>query len=94
MPVEEKNVVQKKHSLILENRKNLSLSGVSDVAGFDENTVTLITEAGELSVKGSNLHINKFSVETGELSLDGCVDSLLYSESKQQEGGFFGRLFR
>lgn len=94
MPVEEKTNQHKKHSLILENRRTLSLSGVSDVSGFNEENVVLVTEMGELSVKGSRLHINKFSVETGELTMDGTIDSLTYSENKQQEGGFFSRLFR
>ncbi len=86
--------VRKTHSLILEDRKRLSLSGVKDVAGFSEQSVTLLTELGELCVKGSDLHIGSFSQETGELSLDGVVDSLVYSESRQTEGGFFARLFR
>ena len=86
--------VRKKHSMILEDRKHLSLSGVNDVAGFDEHAVTLITELGELCIKGDKLHINNFSQETGELNIDGEIDSLVYSEIRQQEGGFFSRLFR
>ncbi len=86
--------IRKQHSLILENRKNLSLSGVKDVSVFDEQNVVLITEMGELSVKGTGLHIGKFSVETGELNLDGEIDSLVYSDISQNEGGFFKRLFK
>lgn len=86
--------VRKKHSLILEDRKQLTLSGVKDVSGFDDKCVTLITELGELSVKGEGLHIGSFSQESGELSLDGVIDSLVYSETKQTQGGFFARLFR
>ena len=92
--MEEKNTVQKRHSVILEDRKQLSLSGVADVSGFDEETVVLETELGELTVKGSSLHINKFSLETGELNLDGNIYSLVYAENRQTEGGFFSRLFR
>ncbi len=92
--MEEKNTVRKRHSVILEDRKQLSLSGVADVSGFDEETVVLETELGELTVKGSSLHINKFSLETGELNLDGNIYSLVYAENRQTEGGFFSRLFR
>ena len=92
--MEEKNTVQKKHSVILEDRKQLSLSGVSDVSGFDEETVVLETELGQLTVKGSSLHISTFSLETGELNLDGSICSLVYAENRQTEGGFFSRLFR
>ena len=92
--MEEKNTVRKRHSVILEDRKQLSLSGVADVSGFDEETVVLETELGELTVKGSSLHINKFSLETGELNMDGNIYSLVYAENRQTEGGFFSRLFR
>ena len=92
--MEEKNIVRKRHSVILEDRKQLSLSGVSDVSGFDEETVILETELGQLTVKGNSLHINRFSLETGELDLDGNICSLVYAENKQTEGGFFSKLFR
>ncbi len=94
MAAEEKNPVKIKHNLILEDRRVLNVSGVSDVSGFDEQNVVLVTGMGELSIKGDNLHINKFSLETGELNLDGNIYSLTYSENKQTEGGFFSRLFK
>ena len=52
MASEMQTAVRKKHSMILEDRKQLSFSGVNDVAGFDDHTVTLITELGELCIKG------------------------------------------
>ncbi len=94
MQKEEKAVVRKKHGVILEDRKNLTLTGVKDVSGFDEQKIALNTELGELIVKGTGLHINDFSHETGELTLDGEIDSLVYSGQRQPEGGFFSRLFR
>lgn len=94
MATEEKRPVRMKHNLILEDRKVLTVSGVSDVSGFDEQSVILVTEMGELAVKGNNLHINKFSLETGELNLDGDIYSLVYSENKNTQGGFFSKLFR
>ena len=91
---DEKTAYEKKHSLILADRRELSLSGVVDVSGFDDQSVILETTMGELAVRGSDLHINKFSVETGELSLDGSVSSLTYSESRKPESGFFKKFFR
>ena len=49
---------------------------------------------GHLLIKGSGLHMNKFCVETGDLSVEGQIDSLVYSENKATQGGFFARLFR
>ena len=86
--------VRKQHNLILEDRKKLTLSGVRDVEGFDEQAITLLTELGELALKGEGMHIINFSKETGELSLEGVINSLSYSESSRTEGGILSRLFR
>lgn len=84
------------HNLILENRKKLTLSGIEDVDSFDEESIVLLTEGGTLSICGEGLHINKLSVETGEVSIEGHVDSLVYSDgsSGKGKGGFLARLFR
>ncbi len=94
MQADDRAAIRKKHGVILEDRKTLTLTGVKDVSGFDEQKISLTTQLGELIVKGTGLHINDFSNETGELSLDGEIDSLTYSEQKQPEGGFFSRLFK
>ena len=43
-----KSVPARLHGLHLEGREKLSVIGVQDVSGFDENTVLLLTELGEL----------------------------------------------
>lgn len=87
-------VIKRKHNLIMEDRKTLTLTGIADVDSFDEQTVVLITDIGELVIKGSSLQIKGFSVESGELSLDGQIDSLAYQEINKNNGGFFSKLFR
>ncbi len=82
------------HHLMLEDRRALSVSGVSDVDSFDELTVVIYTEMGELTVKGEGLHINRLNVETGELTLEGSIQSLSYAEVHSRSGGFFSRLFK
>ena len=86
--------LKRKHNLIMEDRKTLTLTGISDVDSFDEQTVVLITDIGELIIKGDSLQIKGFSVESGELSLEGRIDSLSYQEVNKYNGGFFSRLFR
>lgn len=91
---EEKRPVKLVHNLILEGRKSLIVSGVSDVDSFDDQAVVAYTELGELTVRGKNLHINKLSVETGELTLDGEISSVSYSDNHQASGGFLSKLFK
>ena len=91
---EEKKTMKVPHSLIVENRKALTATGVSNVDSFDEQTVVAYTDLGELTVKGRDLHINKLNVETGELTMTGEICSATYSESQPSGGGFFSKLFR
>lgn len=82
------------HLVSLSDRRALSVSGVQDVDSFDEMTVVIYTELGELTVKGTGLHINRLNIETGDLTLEGTVESLTYTEVHSRSGGFFGKLFR
>lgn len=88
------NVIQ---NLILENREKLSISGVLDVLSFDDQIVILETELGLLTVKGENLRINKLSLDTEEVIVDGEIYNMGYSEKnldKKSEGGLFSKIFR
>ncbi len=92
---EEKRNTVIPHNIVLEGRRLLTVSGVSDVDSFDEETVVVFTELGELTVKGSDLHINKLSVDVGELTVEGDISALIYSENANTgSGGFFSRVFR
>lgn len=85
------------HNVIIENRKKLSISGVEDVESFDEDSIVLYTGLGSMTIRGEDLHINKLSVESGEVVIEGEIDSLAYSdagEGKNRGSGFFSRLFK
>lgn len=75
----------KHHSLILDNRKKLSLSGVKDVIGFNEETVSMATDLGGLIVKGSTLHIGMLNLDSGEVEIEGNINSLQYTQSRQSK---------
>lgn len=82
------------HNLILENRHTLTLSGVSDVGGFDEQLITVMTDLGELTIKGDSLHISKLSLETGDLNVDGEIHQLSYTNVPKKGAGLFSRMFQ
>lgn len=79
MVVEEKKMT-KMQNIILENRSKLLVSGVLDVLNFDEQIITIDTELGILIIKGNNLHLNKFNLESTELSVEGDIISLVYND--------------
>ena len=83
------------HNAILENRQRLMLSGVTDVESFDEKLVLLYTQLGELAVKGSQLHVSEMSTESGELTVEGEINSLIYGDrDRTKKLGLLGKLFR
>lgn len=94
--VDEKKTVQTMpHNIIMEERKRLTISGVTDIDSFDEQTVVVYCATGELAIRGEGLHINRIDVETGELNLEGeRIDALTYADNLPSRGGIFGRLFR
>lgn len=82
------------HHVVMEERRRLSVSGVEDVERFDENTIVLSTTQGAMTVTGENLHIEKLSLDGGDLKVEGEIESLVYEEDRGSSGGFFARLLR
>lgn len=85
------------HNLILESRKRLSVSGVDEVESFNEEEIILRThQSGVLIIKGSQLHINRLNVDTGDVNITGVIDSMDYiAESPDAKGpGFLARLLK
>lgn len=82
-------------NLVLENREKLSMSGVLDVLSFDDQVVIVETELGLLNVKGENLRINKLSLDTSEVIVEGDIYSLFYSEkTSDKKSSFIGKIFK
>ena len=77
------------------SRKHFEINGVKDVESFDENNVTLQTVCGLLSVDGRELKISVLDIERGVVILDGKIDSVYFSDEKEEtKRGFLGRLLR
>ena len=84
------------HKIVLNNRDQGNLTGILDVISFDENTIVLDTDMGLLTIKGKDLHVNRLSLEKGEIDIEGRTDSLVYSEGggTKSGGSFWAKLFK
>lgn len=85
------------HKIVISNRKNGVLNGVIDVLSFDVGEILLETEMGMLMIKGNDLHVNRLTLEKGEIDIEGKIDSFVYSDVKKpvkQAGSLLGRLFQ
>lgn len=88
------NIIQK---LILENREKLTITGVVDVLSFDDQIVIVETQLGLLTIKGEELRINKLSLDSSEVIIDGEIFNLGYSEAgmnKKSSGSILGKIFK
>lgn len=88
------NVIQ---NLILENREKLTITGVTDVLSFDDQIVIVETQLGLLTVKGEDLRINKLSIDSLEVIIEGQIFSLGYSDDnvgKKNSGSLLGKIFK
>ena len=81
----------KSHSLSLENRTALSLSGVSEVIKAESGEVLLNTTCGRLLVEGKDIKIKRFNESDGSLTLSGEIALLKYEGEKIP---FLKRIFR
>lgn len=94
MQIEEKqtNIMQ---NVILENRKKLTLTGIRDVLSFDDEIVVVESELGLLNIKGSDLRVNKISVETGDVIVDGTIRAIEYSDKDiGPKQGLISKIFK
>ena len=83
----------KKHSFTLEERNQLSLSGVLEVVSISETTVSLKTSRGALLIQGKKLNIGRLNTDTGEFFITGEITLLKYSRDKN-DGSIFEGLFK
>lgn len=94
LPQNNSNIVQ---NLILENREKLTITGVIDVLSFDDQIVIVETQLGLLTVKGEDLRINKLSIDSLEVIIEGEIFSLGYSNEdigRKNSGSLLGKIFK
>ena len=70
------------HKLTLNERKTLTMNGVSEVVSFDEDCVVLRTELGTLVVQGRDLQLKTLSLDGGQVAVNGTVSALIYEEPR------------
>jgi sporulation protein YabP len=95
--MEDKQQILKGHKLNIIARKSATITGVNDVLSFDAGEVLLQTEQGILMIRGNELHVNRLTLEKGEVDIDGRIDSLTYSDSAgggKSSESLLGRLFK
>ena len=80
--------------LLLDGRKTLTVTGVTDVISFTDDHAVIETDLGQLQIGGHALHMDLLDLDKKEARLSGQIDSLWYPETAdRKKPGFFGKLF-
>ncbi|GIO24236.1 sporulation protein YabP [Oceanobacillus sp. J11TS1] len=91
-----RNNVELEHTVKIDKRKNLEITGVKEVDSFDNEAFLLETVMGYLIIRGQNLQLKNLDVTEGVVTIKGKIYELSYVDEQQQEKakGFFSKLFR
>ncbi len=81
------------HSIIIENRKTAVLTGIKEVINYSSESIDLVSSMGNLTIRGTNLKIEAFSTQNGDIHIIGTVVAVIYvTDTKKQS--FFSGLFK
>ena len=84
-----------RHTLQIEERDRVRIGGALEVLSFDEEGIMLETTCGLLLLKGTGLHMGKLDLDSGDVMVDGTIDSITYSEGGfTEKHSILGKLFR
>lgn len=89
-------IQRSQHTLHIEQRGKVMVTGVQDVSSFLEDEIVLKIDSGEMVLTGNRLHIAKLLLEEGQLLIDGQIDGVNYLRQGKQEHkhGLLKKLFK
>ena len=85
------------HSVTINERKNIVITGVKKIENFDNEEFLLETNMGFINIKVNDLEIIKLDTYQGNVSIKGKVNSFSYKETlnkKEKEESVFSKLFK
>lgn len=83
---------EEEHSLVLTNRKQLTVTAIKEVMSATDKTIIAKTTQNNINIVGSELRVSKLVLEEGLLMVEGNIDLIKYQQETGK--GFFRRLFK
>lgn len=87
------NNINAAHDLIIECRSKVTMTGITDVESYDDESIIAQSGCGEITIHGRNLKISRLSVDSGDMTIEGEINSVAYAEGKSG-GSFFSKVFK
>ena len=88
------NLPAVKHDVAIKGRKHIDVTGVREVISFDDLSVVMSTDGGDMTVEGNDLKIGVLDTERGVVAIDGKINALFYDDGTgaPENTGFLGKL--
>lgn len=90
----EENKTLLPHTMVIENRNKLTVTGVTDIGSFSDESVTIFTDYGEITIQGNSLQVTMLSIDNGEFCAQGNIVSVVYADRIQKTSSIFSKVFR
>ena len=90
----EENTPLLPHTLVIENRNRITVTGATDIGSFNEENVIIFTDYGEITIQGNSLQVTKLSVDSGDFCAQGNIVSVTYTDRIQKSTSIFSKVFR
>ncbi|MDO4565093.1 MAG: YabP/YqfC family sporulation protein [Clostridia bacterium] len=82
------------HSVIIEGKRHVVISGVTEVDSFRDEEAVIMTQAGELSIFGNDLHLTRLNPDDGQVIIDGDIIAMEYAPPVEERRGLFSKAKR
>lgn len=92
--MDENKIRFKSQNIIIEDRLKMTVTGVEQVENFNDNTITLVTVNGGMTIKGEGLNISKLNLDDGNVKIDGKVNGVAYTSRDATPKNIMGKLFK
>lgn len=85
----------KNQNILIENRSNMTITGVEQVDSFNDNTIILRTIKGGLTIKGEELNVGQLNLDSGNVKIDGIINGIIYNnKDSSSKGNIIGKIFK
>ncbi len=82
------------HTVFLENRKNMKITGVNQIVAYDEHKVILKTDYGKMIISGKNIIAGEMSTNSKTMQITGDIDFIQYQATRGKSESGIAKLLR
>ncbi len=87
------NNISAKGTVTLIDGKVLTMDGVRDIAGFDEEYIILDANIGRIVVEGKGMKIESLTSDGGNILIKGNISGFFKSEIPTRKKGILHKIF-